>query len=182
MNNIKGERESKEGLTKKTLVMSSTLRALHRIRKKLEETVASKSELGQDGDSYHDEVFKTTEQSIRTQAARALGLLPSLLSPDGFESEVGLIEPRNDLVIGLGSEVVVRIENDEPEIFILVSPLDVTVNPDEDNRWISTQGPVGGSLIGRAKGDRVFATSPSGQIGIEICEVRPFVEEKSDTD
>jgi transcription elongation factor GreA len=72
-----------------------------------------------------------------------------------------------DEVIGLGSKVTLRSEDGEEETWVLVSPQEANTL----DGTISTQSPVGRSLVGRKAGDSATVRTPSGAIIYTVVTV-----------
>lgn len=71
-------------------------------------------------------------------------------------------------IIGIGSKVTIREENsDEDETYIIVGAAES--NPSEGK--ISQKSPIGAALMGRKKGDKVRAQTPSGDIYFRVKHV-----------
>jgi transcription elongation factor GreA len=72
-----------------------------------------------------------------------------------------------DETIGLGSKVTLRSEDGEEETWVLVSPQEANTL----DGTISTQSPVGRSLVGRRAGDSAEVRTPSGAIVYTVVAV-----------
>lgn len=72
-----------------------------------------------------------------------------------------------DEVIGLGSKVTLRSDDGEEETWILVSPQEANTL----NGRISTQSPVGKSLVGCRAGDTATVRTPGGAMTYTVVAV-----------
>jgi transcription elongation factor GreA len=72
-----------------------------------------------------------------------------------------------DETIGLGSKVTLRTDDGEDETWVLVSPQEANTL----DGTISTQSPVGKSLVGRKAGDSAEVPTPSGSITYTVVSV-----------
>ena len=72
-----------------------------------------------------------------------------------------------DETIGLGSKVTLRSEDGEEETWVLVSPEEANTR----DGTISTQSPVGRSLVGRRAGDSAVVRTPSGSMIYTVVAV-----------
>lgn len=72
-----------------------------------------------------------------------------------------------DEIIGLGSRVTLRSEDGEEETWILVSPQEANTL----DGTISTQSPVGQSLVGRKAGDSATVRTPGGAMIYTVVTV-----------
>jgi transcription elongation factor GreA len=70
-------------------------------------------------------------------------------------------------VVGLGSRVTVRWEEDGEEIYTIVEPAEV----DSSAGRISYESPVGQVLIDRRVGDRVAVETLAGSVWLEVLAV-----------
>jgi transcription elongation factor GreA len=70
-------------------------------------------------------------------------------------------------VVGLGSRVTVRWEEDGEETYVIVDPAEVDLNAGR----ISHESPVGEALIGRRTGERVAVTTIAGSTWLSIVAV-----------
>ena len=70
-------------------------------------------------------------------------------------------------VIGLGSSVTLRSDDGEEETWVLVSPQEANTL----DGTISTESPVGKSLVGRRAGDSTTVRTPSGAIIYTVVSV-----------
>jgi transcription elongation factor GreA len=75
-------------------------------------------------------------------------------------------DENNDL-IGLGSKVTLRSEDGEEETWVLVSPEEANTL----DGTISTQSPVGRSLVGRRAGESATVRTPSGAMVYTVVSV-----------
>lgn len=73
----------------------------------------------------------------------------------------------NTSTIGIGSKVKVDIEGDVVD-YEIVGPTE----SDIENNRISSESPVGRSLMGHKKGDCITVTAPGGDIPYRIIEVK----------
>ena len=72
-----------------------------------------------------------------------------------------------DETIGLGSKVTLRSDDGEEETWTLVSPQEANTL----DGTISTQSPVGRSLVGRKAGDSAEVRTPSGSMTYTVVSV-----------
>lgn len=72
-----------------------------------------------------------------------------------------------DETIGLGSKVTLRSDDGEEETWILVSPQEANTL----DGTISTQSPVGQSLVGRKAGDSTEVRTPVGSMTYTVVSV-----------
>lgn len=70
-------------------------------------------------------------------------------------------------VIGLGSKVTLRSEDGEEETWVLVSPQEANTL----DGTISTQSPVGQSLVGRKAGESATVRTPGGAMVYTVVSV-----------
>lgn len=70
-------------------------------------------------------------------------------------------------VVGLGSSIKIKTDG-ITEAFQIVGPTE----SDPIKGKISSESPVGRSLIGKAKGEKVKVTTPDGPVTYEIIEVK----------
>jgi transcription elongation factor GreA len=70
-------------------------------------------------------------------------------------------------LIGLGSKVTLRSDDGEEETWVLVSPQEANTL----DGTISTESPVGQSLVGRRAGDSATVRTPSGAIVYTVVSV-----------
>lgn len=68
---------------------------------------------------------------------------------------------------GVGARVTVRWDDGAEETYTLVEP----VASDPRRGWISTESPVGQSLLGRRPGERVTVAAPGGQSRLVVLTV-----------
>ena len=73
----------------------------------------------------------------------------------------------NNELIGLGSKVTLRSEDGEEETWVLVSPEEANTL----DGTISTQSPVGRSLVGRRAGESATVRTPSGALVYTVVSV-----------
>ncbi|MFQ3535747.1 MAG: transcription elongation factor GreA [Aggregatilineales bacterium] len=71
-------------------------------------------------------------------------------------------------IVGLGSEVTVQEEGEQPETFIIVGAAEA--NPREGK--ISNESPLGRALLGRKAGEQVSVETPSGTLIFKIKSVK----------
>lgn len=71
-------------------------------------------------------------------------------------------------VVGIGSSVTVRWEEDGEETYTIVDPVEV----DLDAGRISNESPVGEALLGTRVGDRVAVKTFSGPMWLSVVSVR----------
>ncbi len=77
-------------------------------------------------------------------------------------------ESKHDVsVIGIGSNIVVSIDGDKINYHI-VGPTEGDI---EKNK-VSSESPVGRSLLGHKKGEKVMVLAPGGEIEYQILEVK----------
>jgi transcription elongation factor GreA len=74
--------------------------------------------------------------------------------------------PRNNTKINIGSTVHLDIENGK-QIYTIVGSTEA--NPSEGK--ISNESPIGQALMGKAKGDEVIITVPSGDMVYKIAHI-----------
>ncbi len=72
-----------------------------------------------------------------------------------------------DETIGLGSKVTLRADDGEDETWVLVSPQEANTL----DGTISTQSPVGKSLVGRRAGDTAEVRTPGGSMTYTVVSV-----------
>jgi transcription elongation factor GreA len=72
-----------------------------------------------------------------------------------------------DEIIGLGSKVTLRSDDGEEETWVLVSPQEANTL----DGTISTQSPVGQSLVGRKAGDSATVRTPGGAMVYTVVAV-----------
>lgn len=77
------------------------------------------------------------------------------------------VEPAPRGTIGLGSSITLRSDDGEEETWRLVSPQEA----DTRVGAISTNSPVGHSLIGLKKGDKTTVETPGGSITYKIISI-----------
>lgn len=79
-----------------------------------------------------------------------------------------IIQNDHDDVIHPGKVVTFRYEGDEPETYLLGHREEKRENYDV----LTPESPIGQALVGRRAGDVVSATTPRGEIKVEVIEVR----------
>lgn len=137
-------------------------------------TLQSAKDFTGNGDRYHNNLFFWNQQQWRMILARMKGLHPALLNED-WKAQVVLIVPSFREKAGLGSKVRLRCEQGEEEL-ILVSPLDVIIDPCRDPRWVSIDSPLGQALLGNKSGQTVVTKTPQGTRRITITDISPAEE------
>lgn len=79
-----------------------------------------------------------------------------------------VVEAKHDSsVVGIGSKITVAIEGDKLDYHI-VGPTE----GDIEKAKVSSESPVGRSLLGHKKGDKVMVMAPGGEIEYHILEVK----------
>ncbi|HVF53125.1 MAG TPA: transcription elongation factor GreA [Actinomycetota bacterium] len=80
-----------------------------------------------------------------------------------------IIETHDDGVVQAGMIVTIRTDGDEAETYLL----GLREEKGGDYDVLTPDSPMGKVLVGHAAGETVVANVPSGEIKIEIIEVRP---------
>ena len=129
---------------------------------------------------------RTKEVAEQLKEARSFGDLSENSEYDEAKTEQGklyskiaeyeqliknavIVENTNDVgKVGMGSKVTIRdMEFDETETYQLVGSQEV----DPDNNMISTDSPIGATILGHQVGDVVDVHAPDGVIQFEILNI-----------
>lgn len=143
------------------LELERELNQLIKVRKpalaqKLKEAVAQ-GDLKENAD-YHDTREQKALVEGRIQYLENIIRSANVISNDGPSDEVKI-----------GSRVTIRFDGeDEDETYMIVGAAEA--NPQEGK--ISHISPIGKSMIGRKKGDKVRAQTPSGEIVFKIKKIK----------
>ncbi len=78
-----------------------------------------------------------------------------------------IIEETDDGIVGLGSKVTVKLDDDEEETYVIVG----SAEADPFNGRISNESPVGSALMGHTVGDVVEVETPGGRMRMKILAV-----------
>ena len=84
-----------------------------------------------------------------------------------LENSAVIQREAGDETIGLGSKVTLRADDGEDETWVLVSPQEANTL----DGTISTQSPVGKSLVGRRAGDTAEVRTPGGSMTYTVVSV-----------
>ncbi len=132
---------------------------------------------------------KRPEVAEKIKVARDFGDLSENSEYDAAQNELAIMEARiKDIeetlknvvildqskiskdIVSIGSKVTIKDLNfpdEEPETYILVGMTES--NPSENK--ISDQSPVGKSLLGKKKGEKVLVDAPGGEFEYEILDI-----------
>jgi transcription elongation GreA/GreB family factor len=92
---------------------------------------------------------------------RELALLTSILQGAITTDQ---LPPENPGIVELGDEVAVEFANDYTQRFLMVDPIEASL----DDLNISVESPLGQALIGRRVGDQVEVDAPDGRFRCRI--------------
>ena len=125
------------------------------LARKLKEAVAE-GDLKENA-NYHDAKENQAFVEGRIQYLENVLRAAVIVSPNGESDEVQI-----------GSIVTIReVGGDEDEIYTIVGQAEA--NPREGK--ISQRSPIGSALMGRKKGDKVNASTPSGEVSFKIRKI-----------
>lgn len=113
------------------------------------------------GDVNDNPEYEGTKEDLMNTEARIAELEQTL-----DRAEI-IPEGSPDGIVGLGSHVTVKDDEDIEETWILVAPEEAST-PD---RRISTDSPVGRALMGHTANESVTVTTPGGEITYQIVTV-----------
>lgn len=156
-------------MSKPEAMSQPTYERLNQELKRLEQRHA---EMSADRGSYFDNAadwhdngpLDALEQELRTMEAQILTLRDATADPQ-------IIEPRRETdYIGVGNTVLVQFDDeDEPERFTVLGRHDSGTNPN----WISSESPLGTSLIGARPGANIIYTVERRQMGVRVVNIFP---------
>jgi transcription elongation GreA/GreB family factor len=95
------------------------------------------------------------------QDVRELALLTRILQGAITTDQ---LPPENPGIVELGDEVAVEFANDYTQRFLMVDPIEASL----DDLNISVESPLGQALIGRRVGDQVEVDAPDGRFRCRI--------------
>ena len=83
-----------------------------------------------------------------------------------------IISSEDDGVIRPGKLVTIRHPGEEPETYLL--GLREEKGGEQEHDVLTPDSPLGQALVGHRAGEKVSASAPSGELKVEIVEVRPL--------
>lgn len=114
-------------------------------------------------DFSEDSAFKEA-MAEQTKLKERISLIEEMLA----NLELIDLEAEKSSVVKLGSRVTIKeIPDGEEETYTIVG----TIGADPLHYKISNDSPIGRSLMGSKKGEKVFITTPKGTIRVKILDV-----------
>ena len=129
-------------------------------RKEISDAIKVAREFGDLSENAEYSAAKAEQEANEIEIERIKGILSEAIIMD--ESAI------NTKTISIGNVVtVLDLEENEEVTYTLVS----TLEANSRELKISDKSPIGKALVGHAKGETVYAQTPSGQLGMKILKI-----------